>query len=332
VRGWFELNQLGLFFGDAASGKTWVLLALGLHIAAGREFFGARVHQGAVFVICGEGFAGVRRRTVGMSQHYGIPLAGLPFFVSERAATFSDRESVADVVDTIRALATETGQTPVLVIVDTVARNFGAADENSTSDMGAFVQTCDTIKAEFGCHVALSHHVGHNDKTRARGNTALRGALDCEFRVIRDEAGTIEVTCDKMKDGEAPQPRRFRLEPVTLDWIDEDGEPVTTAALVPTDAELVAPQKPGSVPGALRGRHQKAAHRLLLEAYDRHRANLERSGRDPDAALVSLDEWRDLCTQSGMDRYRFRDARSTLENVGLVRTENGHVHLGEGFV
>jgi len=38
-----------------------------------------------------------------------------------------------------------TGSSPVLVVIDTVARNFGPGDENSTKDMSTFIQAATMI-------------------------------------------------------------------------------------------------------------------------------------------------------------------------------------------
>lgn len=330
VRDWFEVFSLVLFFGDASSCKTWLLLGLGLHISAGRDFFGAKVLQGAVFVVCGEGFRGMSRRLASLCKHYGIELDGLPFFVSECAASFAERDSVADVITSIRTLSEQTGTRPALVIVDTLSRNFGPADENATESMSEFVRMCDWIRTEFECAVAISHHVGHADKLRARGNTTLRGALDAEFRVVRDEAGTVEVSCSKMKDAPEPAARRFTLRDVPLDWTDEDGETIHGAALVPTDAQPIAASPAVGTPG--RGRNQVTARRLLAEAIQRHRSNRERGGYDPEGAAVSLTEWRDLCAAAGIDRFRFREVKNGLENIGQIRVENGFVSLGAGYL
>jgi RecA-family ATPase len=56
------------------------------------------------------------------------------------------------VMKTIREL----DEPPALVIFDTVARNMGPADENSTQDMTGFVRACDEIRTAWGCTVSLS--------------------------------------------------------------------------------------------------------------------------------------------------------------------------------
>ena len=74
-------------------------------------------------VIAGEGFRGIRRRIAGLALHYGIDTRRLPLFVSSASAEFTDRESTAHVITSVRALADAAKQAPVLVIIDTLSRN-----------------------------------------------------------------------------------------------------------------------------------------------------------------------------------------------------------------
>jgi hypothetical protein len=62
--------------------------------------------------------------------------------------------------------------------------------------------------------------------------------------VSKADDGTIELSCAKMKDAEAPAPMFGRLEPVALGWVDEDGEEISGAVFVRVDDAPTAPQKP----------------------------------------------------------------------------------------
>lgn len=325
VKNLFELATFALFYGDAGSCKTWVALSIAVHVAAGAAWFGNEVASGAVFVVAGEGNRGLRRRLAGFIKHHEFDV-GMPLFVSEGAAAFTENESVADVITSVQRLVVETEQRPVLVIVDTLARNFGAADENSSKDMGAFVKGCDWVRNEFGCTVLVLHHVGHADKTRARGSTTLRGALDVEYRISRDDAGTVDLTCTKAKDIEAPASRRFVLNGIELDWKGDEGFPICSPVLVATDAEPVARGKAG------RGKNQTKALRILEEAYDRQRSNLIRSGLDPVGALVPLQSWRDLCREDGISRSRMYEVEASLRNTGHIKIDGAHVLFSECYL
>lgn len=216
VDGLIETDTLGMVFGDPGCGKSFLAVDLALSVATGTPFHGWGVKQGSVFFIAGEGHNGLARRFHAWSAERGISLEGVPLFKSERAAQFLDRVSAMAVAQAVDQMADQFGQ-PSLIIVDTVARNFGPGDENSTSDMGAFIAAIDDLKARYpGCAVLLVHHSGHADKQRARGAMALKGALDCEFRIEKNDSG-LHIHCTKMKDADTPPTLHFMFKTIQLD-------------------------------------------------------------------------------------------------------------------
>lgn len=210
-----ETDGLGLIFGDPGCGKSFLAADLALCVASGADFHGREVMQGPVLFIAGEGHNGLARRFAAWSKERGVPLKGLPMFKSERAAQFLDGASAQAVAEAADALAEAHGH-PRLIIVDTLARNFGAGDENDTMAMSSFVCAMDALKARYpGCGVMIVHHSGHADKGRARGAMALKGALDFEFRVEKD-GSRMQVVNTKMKDAEPPPDLFFTLETIQL--------------------------------------------------------------------------------------------------------------------
>src|SRR3546814_1338717 len=101
---------------------------------------------------------------------------------------------------------------PRLIVLDTLARNFGPGDENSTQDMQRAIDTVDAIREMTGAWVIAIHHSGHSDKSRARGSIVLRGAADTEYRMGRiNTGGDTQIESNKMKDGAKPPPMSFLL-------------------------------------------------------------------------------------------------------------------------
>ena len=162
----FETETLGLLFGDPGCGKSFLAVDIALAVASGTQFHGRDVKQGSVFFIAGEGHNGLARRFAAWAKARDVSLAGGPLFKSERAAQFLDGASAKAVADAVASLAKDHGQ-PTLIIIDTLARNFGAGDENNTKDMSEFVVAVDDLKARFpGCAVLIVHHSGHAEKQR----------------------------------------------------------------------------------------------------------------------------------------------------------------------
>jgi hypothetical protein len=229
VQDLIETESLGLIFGDPGCGKSFIAVDLALSVATGADFHGRATTQGPVFFIAGEGHNGLARRFAAWAQENGTKLTDVPLFKSERAAQFLDMANAAAVAAAVDNLASVHGR-PALIVIDTVARNFGAGDENSTQSMGEFITAIDDLKARYpGCTVLLIHHSGHADKQRARGAMALKGALDFEFRAEKD-GPRMMMTNTKTKDAEPPETMHFTLEGVDL------GEGASSAVLRETDA------------------------------------------------------------------------------------------------
>lgn len=238
-----ETETLGLIFGDPGCGKSFLAIDLALCIATGSPFHGHSVKQGAAFYIAGEGHNGLARRFAAWGKERGVEIANAPLFVSNRPAQFLDAASAAEVTRAVDGLAANCGN-PAVIIIDTLARNFGPGDENQTAEMSQFVAAVDALKAQFaGCAVLIVHHSGHADKQRARGSMALKAALDCEYRVTKNK-DVLKVLNTKMKDAEPPGVLAFQLASVDL----SDG--VSSAVLrqtenVPSEKPLTEGQRLG---------------------------------------------------------------------------------------
>lgn len=319
IREYLERDALALAFGDPGTAKSFLAVDWALSIASGRDWQGRRVEKCPVIYIAGEGHNGLARRLHAWCIRHGVELEDVPLFVSSTSAALTDPAVLDDVLIAIDVVSKAHGA-PGLVVVDTVARNFGAGDENSTQHMGAFIQACDRLRADHVCTVLLVHHTGHGDKSRARGAMALKGALDAEYRLDRDEAGIIRLEATKMKDASHPEPLAFRLRPVELGLVDGDGEPVTSAVL-----EVTSYEPPPARGKAGRGKWQTLALEVLRELHVIHRANREESGYDPDGARVSLEVWRQACQERGVPRSKFYAVRDSLEKIGAITVDHGFV-------
>jgi RecA-family ATPase len=235
IRDVLDAESLAEIFGDAGTGKTFLALDLGLSIASRQEWHGHKIAQnGLVFYIAGEGHHSLPVRIKAWAQAYHVDLTSIPFAASDRSAQILD-DSTAEIEANIEEMYAEAGQYPTLIILDTVARNFGCGDENSTQHMGIFVALLDRLKARYHCGILLIHHNGLTNKERARGAGTLRAALDFEYRLEKaeDSETTVKMTCTKCKDHAAPVPMSLCSEIVTIDeWRDPDtGQPITSIVL-----------------------------------------------------------------------------------------------------
>ncbi len=315
IPGYLEENGFGLLFGDPGSFKSFIALDWALRVATGATFTGRRVKQGVVVIIAGEGIVGIPRRIKAWCFRHNVDYAALPVAVSKCPTALTDPNDTADTILNIKALVGN--QDVRMIIVDTVARNYGGKDENSTQDMSGFIASCDRIRTEFSSAVLAVHHCGLGDKSRSRGSIALKGALDCEYRIVRDSDNNCMIHCTKMK--EAAEPPDMALKPVTMDLgeVDEDGEPVTS--LVFERIEGYEPDKKPT-PAAGNGQKQKIMKTILKEMIVERDKNLVDSGREP-AGCIMLSDWRRRLKEFGVTSKNIRD------NLSAFTEKDGYVFL-----
>jgi hypothetical protein len=238
IRNWIPAGAFVLCHGPSGCGKTFVVLDWCLRMAAGMdEWHGHAVKPGAVIYLAGEGHHGLKGRIAAWRHHHQVkePFA---LWVSKGACDLDAPQGLAMAAREIRA----TGTVPKLIVVDTLHR-FLAGDENKPGDAKAMVDACNNLMNEFRCSVILVHHTGlaEGAQNRARGSSAWRAASDIEINIAPAKDGAIQIAQLKAKDSELAQPVYVELKQVTIPgWVDEDGEPVTSAVLEPVEAPVAA--------------------------------------------------------------------------------------------
>lgn len=230
IHDYVEQNCFVQIYGPPGSAKSFCAIDFACCVATGTDWMGNRVKQGPVFYIAGEGHNGLKRRFTAWSIDRGIDIDPCMLWKSLGAVQMLDDKSAEDMGLAIFEKVTQGGEVPAMIIIDTLARNFGPGDENKTEDMTKFIAAVDKylIKA-WGCTVVLVHHSGH-DMDRARGSSALKAAVDAEFKIEKDDHGKITVKATKMKDAEPPPELFLKLKSVGLGVFFE-GEEVTSAVL-----------------------------------------------------------------------------------------------------
>jgi hypothetical protein len=199
-------------YGPPKAGKTFIVTAWALHVAAGLEWCGRPVTQGAVVYVVGEGLGGFAARLAVMRETYGIP-ADAPFYVVPRAVNFRDDEAVKQLVAAIEA-AMPPGTAPVLIVLDTLARAMPGVDENSAQEVGLVIARCDAVKEHFGATICPVHHTGKDTERGMRGSNALLGAVDASYLIQRAGKNVVRLKNDAMKDAEEFTDMLFDMEQV----------------------------------------------------------------------------------------------------------------------
>lgn len=218
-------DSLAMTYGPAGGGKTFHVLDKALHVAAGLEFHGRPVKRGKVVYICGEGRVGIAKRVRAWKKKHDLEGQGIGFAITTAAVPFLESNALDELAEVLRNF----DENPILIVIDTLNRNFGDGDENATKDMSAFVAALDSIRILTGACIEVVHHTGKGESGTARGNSALRAALDSEFAVKPVEGG-LKVSCTKQKDAEQFDPIPFTFETIELGA--PDGKPIESLVCV----------------------------------------------------------------------------------------------------
>ncbi|MDE9563541.1 AAA family ATPase [Xenorhabdus bovienii] len=239
-------HSLCSIYGASGSYKSFLAGAWGCHIATGKAWAGKSVVQGSVLYVVGEGGIGVPRRIRAWEIVNGQTVENM-YLINTPVFPASPAE-VHELVIAAQQVEAETGQPVHLIILDTLARCFGGADENDSKDMGAFVRGCDELKAKTGASILVVHHSGKDESKGARGSSAFRAALDVEYRINREgkKGGALVITCTKMKDAEEPETQAYDLRVVEL-FTDKDGEDITSLALIDKPRDPVEEEETGLI-------------------------------------------------------------------------------------
>ena len=300
---------LGQVFGSSNVGKSFLLIDLAMHIALGRPWCGFKTQRACVLYIAAEGLSGLAGRMKAWTQRYGFVPDRL--YVRPYSVQLTVPGAALALADRIQSLP----EPPRLVILDTLAANFGPGDENSAQDMARAMEGLRVLSGDW---LGLcAHHSGHGDKTRSRGHSSLYAALDLEMQVSRDDPlGPIKVAHTKCRDMERMDPLFFNLELEALPWADEDGEPINSAIMVPAEG-YEEPEKGTALSGK-----QAQALDLLKTMVAERQSNVGPGG----TPRVLIREWYAAMTFEPTAPHRAR-LRKALEDKRFITVENGFVYV-----
>lgn len=224
VKGIVPAESIGMIFGASGTFKSFVALDLACHIAHGLPWLGRRTQQGKVLWIAAEGGRGIGYRLAAWHRSRNLPVSTNIVGIPASIDLGTDAWRVVD------AVQTSAGFTPSIVVTDTLSQTYTAgADENSASDMAAYIRELGTrFRDLWKCTVALIHHTGHNATDRPRGSSVIQPNTDFLLGCYREEKQMMAtLTCEHQKDGDRFDDARFSLTKVDLGK-DEQGDRVSS--------------------------------------------------------------------------------------------------------
>lgn len=300
VEGCITQGGLSVLWGRSGDLKSFAAVDIAMCVATGHPWHGKTVKQGLVIYVAAEGAHGLARRALGWARTRGKDYTSPAFkLVPHSVALTSD--DLDALVEAILGL----GEKPALIIVDTLARTFGAGDENKQADMNAYVTAADRLREATSANVMIIHHSGVHEDKRERGSNVLRGAADTVIKVSRkgDNLDLINRAPEgKQKDAEEFETIKLRTQKVTYEHHDTEQ---STLILMPCD-------EAGEAAEAADPKLSKLAQTII--------SILENASRQ--LSLVSIT----AATNSDKTSVR-RSLQTLVEKDILVLNDDGHTKL-----
>lgn len=233
IKGVVPAADLGMIFGQSGSGKSFAAFDMAAAIARGTDWRGHRARQGTVVIITAEGGGSYGKRIQAYCNFHKLDASALPIGIINAAPNILEADDIGELTASICVL----GEVAA-IIVDTLAQVTPGANENTSEDMGRALANAMVLRKATGAMVILIHHSGKDQARGARGWSGIKGALDVEIEVSRDEmTDAREIRLSKMKDEEDGLRFAFKLEIVTL-GTDSDGDEYRSCVVVEDEVKL----------------------------------------------------------------------------------------------
>ena len=236
---------LATLIGAPSSYKTFIAIEIAACIATGHDFYGRKCKQGKILYLTGEGKSGFGKRIKAWEQKRGCSIPNNDF------ATIVDpvmlNENLPGLREALLNHQDEYGKLS-LIVIDTLNRTM-AGDENSSKDMGQFVQACTQLINEFELCCLVLHHTGKSANNGARGHSSLLGATDIGMEVKRSKDLNVCLRFDAKPPKDDAPPPKINLVGSQVDLSDPGGTsasdtPKTSLVFDPIYSDLSAVAEP----------------------------------------------------------------------------------------
>lgn len=215
-------SGIAMVFGPPGCGKSFLTMAWSLCIASGTPWLGRSVRRGPVAYIAGEGSFGLGPRIKAWKNHHGFQGdSGVQWF--DEAVIL---QASSDVSETLVAFAEDFPEPPVMIVIDTLSRCSGGADENSNTEMARVIAAADIIQQQFHCTVLIVHHAGKDKDRGPRGASSLIGNTETIIEVAATDEDGCKVVCYKQKDAAKFDPFNLKLHQVQYGPDEDDNSAV----------------------------------------------------------------------------------------------------------
>ncbi|UVT20116.1 MAG: AAA family ATPase [Nitrospira sp.] len=294
-------------FGEYGSMKSWTLLDLSLHLAAGRAWLDTfEISEPRSVLYIDEEMPGheLRRRVKRMGEGMGLKGVSIPFHAVSHLGVRFTEEKVEGVLRDLRLV----GFDPEIIVVETMRRVL-VGSENEATHVARFWDSASPILSA-GKTLIISHHMKKPNaqnpdavKHRASGSTDILAGADLAYAITRSQDDVLTIRCEKNRV--APEIEPFKVQLVTEGIDDEQSSVIMRYVGQPANGEedrSKAQEAKEAILAYLRDQQMFTSTRKDLLAYLRLQGIAERTG---EYALE------DLCDEGTVERiahgkYRLR--------------------------
>lgn len=199
-----------VLYGEFGSMKSWLLLHLALHVAAGRPWLGRfpipKVRR-VLYIDEEMNERTLRRRIKRLGSGAGLDSVALEFRAMSRVGVTFDALGAQALLAALKASQFD----PDIIIVESLRRVL-VGSENDAKDVSAFWGNVQPI-LRAGKTLVISHHMrkpsalGNNaPRDRASGSTDILAGADAGFSVQRLSKDAVVVECVKLREAEEADP------------------------------------------------------------------------------------------------------------------------------
>jgi hypothetical protein len=318
-----------VIYGPPGCGKSFLALDVGMRVACGTKFFGKHSATGAVVYVAAEAAQGMGKRIVAACTNMSVERTDVPLGLVTSAPNLGKSSIDCDLlIGSIKHQQPLLNLPIKLVVIDTLARTLQDGDENSSSEMNAFIAKVDRIAEAFECLVIVVHHSGKDGARGMRGSSALHGAADVEWCVSKS-GNSHGVELVKQKEGESGQKWTFSLG--VLDVSDDpDGKPITSCFVIEKTLPEIGQGE------ALTKKADGIAEKVMdaiIEAADEYAEKMPDNDELPDSFGIPRSKIKEACINHSIGNAENPKSQETTINRALDDlTKRGKIGKTKGWI
>ncbi len=201
-----------VLYGEFGSMKSWLLLDMGIHIAAGQCWlneFNVPEPKRVLFIDEEMNVRTLHRRIRRLGDGMDIQTENIPFMAMSQVGVTFDEGGANSLLDALR----RSNFDPDIVIIETLRRVMRGS-ENEAEAVSAFWRNVEPLR-QAGKTIVISHHMrkpsadsrSNENRNRASGSTDILAGADTGFAIQRQRGGnSIFVECVKSREAEEVRP------------------------------------------------------------------------------------------------------------------------------